>query len=267
MQTSRIRLIAISGATLALVIASTASVAAHPGGQDDQRGFGRASEGRMEHGKSMQGRSQDGGRAMFDKRAEMGAALGGAMRAEMGGAMADAMRGFMRGDMADAMRGGMGGAMRGGFQDRMDQFVRTETTFEAEDGLVTKRVDHGTVDSASEAGLDYSLSTGETASVVTDEDTSVITVSEQTVEVGRRGFNRDRMVSEEIALTDIESGAEIAVWAESQEDGTFLAQRIVVHPAADADVEEMTDEAGATDAAIPDAEIGDDSAIAPVTDA
>jgi len=255
MQTSRIRLIAISGATLALVIASTASVAAHPGGQDDQRGFGRASEGRMEHGKSMQGRSQDGGRAMFGK------------RAEMGGAMGDAMRGFMRGDMADAMRGGMGGAMRGGFQDRMDQFVRTETTFEAEDGLVTKRVDHGTVDSASEAGLDYSLSTGETASVVTDEDTSVITFSEQTVEVGRRGFNRDRMVPEEINLADIESGAEIAVWAESQEDGTFLAQRIVVHPAADADVEEATDEAEATDAAIPDAEIGDDSAIAPVTDA
>jgi hypothetical protein len=255
MQTSRIRLIAISGATLALVIASTATVAAHPGDQDDQRGFGRASEGRMEHGKGMQGQFRDGGKAMFGEGAEM----------------RDGMRGFMRGDMADAMRGamrgGIGGAIRGEFQDRMDQFVRTETTYEAEDGLVTKRVDHGTVDSASEAGLDYSISTGETASVVTDEDTSVITFSEQTVEIGRRGFSRDRMVPEEITLADIESGAEIAVWAESQEDGTFLAQRIVVHPAIDADVEEMTDDVEATDAATPDAEISDDSAVAPATDA
>jgi hypothetical protein len=140
--------------------------------------------------------------------------------------------------------------------------VRRETTFEAEAGLVTRRVDNGTVSSAAGGSLDYSLATGESATVTTDDDTSVIAYSEQTVEIGRRGFSRDRLVPEEIELADIESDAEIVVWAESQDDGTFLAQRIVVQPAAEADTEEMTDDVGATDA-----EAADDSAIAPATDA
>jgi hypothetical protein len=215
MQTSKTRLMAISGATLALVIASTAAVAAHPGDQREQRGFGKANQGQLERGKAMFGQ-----------------------------------------------RGDMRGALRGAMRDRVDQFVRTETTYEAEDGLVTRRVDNGTVQSAGDAALDYSLSTGESASVAIDEDTSVIAFSEQTVEVGRRGFSRERMVPEEIVLADIESGAEIVVWAESQDDGTFLAQRIVVQPAADDDAAEVPDEAGAVDAGA-----SDDSAIAPVTDA
>lgn len=213
MQTSKTRLMVISGATLALVIASTAAVAAHPGDQRGERGFGKASPGQMERGDAMFGQ-----------------------------------------------RGGMRGGLRGAMRDRADQLVRTETTYEAEDGLVTRRIDSGTLESASDAGLDYSLSTGESASVITDEDTMVVALSEQTVEVGRRGFSRDRLVPEEIALADIESGAEIRVWAESQDDGTFLAQRIVVQPVAEA--EDATDEAGAADAAA-----SEDAAIAPVTDA
>jgi len=215
MQTSKTRLMAISGATLALIVAGTAAVSAHPdrGDRGDQRG----GKGR----------------------------IGAGFRQQLGsGALRD--RAFDR------------------IGAKVDSFIRTETTFEDDDGLVTKRVDNGTVSGASDAALEYTLATGETASVSTDDDTQVVAFSEQTVEVGRRGISRERMVPEQVALADIEAGSEVVVWSESQDDGSFLAGRIVVQPVLDEDSDEMTD--AATTDETEDAAV-DDSAAAPATDA
>ncbi len=70
MKNNRIRLAAISGATLALAVAGTAGVAAH-GPRDDDRGFGPGMGGRIERGM-----------------ADMGF-MGGPMRGQMGAAFND----------------------------------------------------------------------------------------------------------------------------------------------------------------------------------
>jgi hypothetical protein len=199
MNDQRRRLLAISGATFALIVAGTAAVSAHPG--EDEWGMGPGF-----------GRDHMGGR-------------------------------FQQGDVPGLGRGGWMG--RGGMGlglDDVDAFVRRETTLDlGEDGIVTQRVDHGTVASVAEAGLTYALATGEEASITTDADTQVIALSEPATD-DMRPFGRGmRMTVEEVALADVAAGSEVVVWAQSQEDGTFLAQRIVIHAAAD--------EAAATDAA------------------
>jgi len=151
--------------------------------------------------------------------------------------------------------------LRGAINDRLDSFVRRETTLVADTGVVTRRIDNGTATASADDSLDYSLANGESASVTTDEETRVMAVSEQTGEVGRRGHARTRLVPVEISLADIEAGSEIIVWAESQEDGSFLAQRIVVRPDMDADTDD------AAGAATDDAAGADDAAAVPVTDA
>ncbi len=138
--------------------------------------------------------------------------------------------------------------------------MRRETTVQLEDGVVTRRVDNGTVSATSDTSLDYALATGESASVTTDEDTQVVAFTEQTVE--RRGHTRTRLAPEEVALADIESGSQVVVWAQSQDDGTFLAQRIVIRPMLD----EATDAAD-IDSADVDAAVVDDALFAPVTEA
>jgi hypothetical protein len=184
MQASRKRWITAGAASLALVVAGAASVAAHPGGGDDGPfGFG-------------------GG--LFRQRLE-----------------------------------------RGGRFLASDGFVRSETTYQAKDGTVTtQRVDNGTVSAVSESSLDYTLATGETVTVTIGEDTEVVAFTTETVDFGR-GFHRDRLVGESIAVTDIVAGSEVAVAAESQADGTFLAGRIIVQPTEDEAAAE--DDAGTED--------------------
>jgi hypothetical protein len=218
MQTSKTRLMAITGATLALVVGTTAAVSAAPGDRFEEDSFRKGRIGAEHKQRFSEGRR------------------GGGMLA----------RGAMRGH---AMRG-IGGMV--------DDFVRTETTLQTDDGLITKRVDNGTVSSAADAGLEYTLSTGDSATVTTDEDTKVVAFSEQTVEVGRRGLSRERMVPEEVAIGDIEAGSEVIVWAESADDGTFIAQRIVVQP----DLDEATDteaDAADTDAAAAEEAVATDA--------
>jgi len=202
---------AISGATLALIVAGTAAVSAHPGDRGDQRDSGKGQAG---------AHAQRGGKGMFGQ----------------------------RGDFR-SKRGDLRGQVRQGLADRLDQFVRRETTMEVEDGVLTHRVDNGSAASASEAGLEYTLATGETASVSVDADTNVIAFSEQTVE--RRGRSRERLVPQEIALADIEAGSDVVVWAQSTDGNDFLAQRIVVRPMAD-EASDASD-AGETEAATDDA--------------
>lgn len=204
MKTSRIRLLAISGATMALIVAGTASVAAHPGNRDDRPGLGQ-------------------------------------------GRMSGPGQGY-----------GLPGEAWGGLGGRLgmvaDSFVRHETTWQTDDGLVTQRTDNGTVASVATATLEYTLATGETASVSTDDDTEVIAFGEETVEFGRRGFSRQRLMPESIELADISAGSEVVVWAASQADGTFLAQRIVIQPLADeadeANAEAETEVEASEDAAV-----------------
>jgi hypothetical protein len=197
MQTSRTRLALTSVATLALVMAGTAAVSAHP--RDGEDPFGGRGQGRM-------------GPGMDD--------TGGLDLGRMGPGMDD-MGGL-----------GLGLGRLGGLFDEDGDLVRQETVYQTAEGTVTQRVDLGTVTTTGEASLDYSLATGEAASVTTDDATQVISFSTESVDLGR--FERQRMAAEEVALADIPAGAEVVVWAGSQADGTYLAQRIVVRPVADA---------------------------------
>ena len=211
MQTSRIRLLAVSAATLALIAAGTASVAAHPGDRDEDFGFGRG--------------------GMFSERLEL--------------------------------RGMLGGAIGG-----WDGLVRTETTYQTDDGLVTRRVDNGTLTATADASIAYTLATGETATVSTDDETEVIAFSTESVDFGR-GFSRERMVGESIAIADIAADSQIVVWAQAQEDGSFLAQRIVVQPAAEEAEDDTTtpDDTTADDAADVAPAASPDAAASPASDA
>jgi hypothetical protein len=214
MQNHKTRLTVIAGATMALVIASTAAVAA-AGPRDDDRGFGP--------GKGRIG-AQQGMKAM--------PRLGG-------------MRGFA------------------------EDFERKETIIQTADGTTARRVEQGVVDSAADAALSFTLGSGEAVTVIIDEDTQAVALEEQTVT--RRGWNRERLVPTEIEVAAIEAGAEIVVWSDSEDDGDFVASRIVVRPAVEADEDaEAADETEAeAEASAADAETSAETPVedAPVTDA
>lgn len=181
----------VTSATLALVVASTAVVAAHPGDRGDHRDRG----------------------------------FGGPRMERFGGSLRD--------------------AVRAGLHGRLDAFIRQETTFErGEDGIVTRRVDNGTVDAVTEGTLDYSLATGEAASVTIDEETQALTFTETAFGEGRRGFRGRRMMATLIEPAAVEAGSHVVVWSEAGEDGTFVAHRIVVQPEVEATTDADHGEAG-----------------------
>jgi hypothetical protein len=187
------RLMAVSGATLALIVAGTVAVAAHPG--------------------------DGGGR---------GGGFGG-----------------------DGFFGDRGG-LRMGIAGGLDGFERREVTVQTTDGTTSQRVEQGIATSVSDAGLEFTLDSGETVTVTIDDGTQAIELSEQTVE-GRRGFARERMMPSEIELDAIEAGDEVVVWSNSEDGADYIAQRIVVQPVeADASTEAAEDAAAgdipATDA-------------------
>ena len=178
MNNHKTRLMAISGAALALVIASTASVAA-AGPRDDERGMGFRGE-QMHAG--------------------------------------------------DWLGAGPMPGMRGGFRGAVPDFERQETTIQTADGVTAYRVEQGVVDEASDAALSFSLGSGESVTVTIDENTSIVAMEQQTVERGR--WNRERMVPTAVAATDIQAGADVIVWSGSEDGSDFVAQRIVIEPAA-----------------------------------
>jgi hypothetical protein len=206
MRTHGNRLLAVSAATLALVVAGAAVVTAHH--DERERGFGI-------RGGPLWG---------LEGRGDLGLGLGIRLRGLAGGAF--------------------------------DDFVRSETTIMADEGPLTQRVDQGTVSSVSEGSIDYTLATDEAASAATDEDTQVIAFTAQTVERGGlfgNGFSRERLVAEPIEMADIAAGSSVVVWATSQDDGSFLAQRIIVQPT----VDETT-----SDEVAPESEASDEAATA-----
>ena len=165
---------------------------------------------------------------------------------QMGGPGWDDMGGPGQGGL---MRGPMGGM----FDEALDGFVRHETIYQTADGVVTRRTDMGTVASTGETSLEYTLATGETASVTTDDATEILSVGTQTVELGNSGRMRERWVPETVALADLAADTNVVVWAESQADGSFLAQRILVRPVADATVDDTTVDGSTDDATAGDA--------------
>jgi hypothetical protein len=199
MDKNKTRLTAVVGTTMALVIAGTAAVSAHPGERGDRgdRGAGMA------------------GMAMGAKQGAPG------MGARQGG---PGMRGLD------------------------DDFERRETTVQTADGVSIQRVEQGVVDSASDTGLEFSLASGESVTVTFDDDTQLVAFEEQEL-TDRRGRSRNRVAPTEIEASDLAAGTEIVVWS-SADDGTdFMADRVVVEPAAEAAAD-----AEATDAEDADAE-------------
>jgi hypothetical protein len=209
MSTTRIRLIGVTAAALALVAGAGAAVSAQPGLDASFQG-----------GTSLELREPRG--------------MGGPFR---GGG------------------GGFGG-LRGGLLDRFDALVRQETTYQTDDGLVTRRVDNGTLVAIDSGSVEYSLADGQTASATIDDDTEVIAFEEETVEFGRRGLTRQRLAAQEVEASSIAVGSEVLVWSESTSDGTFVAQRLVVQPevaAADdtaAEAAESEDATGSEEVAV-----------------
>jgi hypothetical protein len=192
------RLAAISAATMALVLAGSAAVSAHPNDREDAMGNGLG--------------------------------LG-----RMGGLGWDDMGGF-------GEQGGRRGPLGGMFDEATDSFIRHETVYQTEDGTVTRRTDQGVVAGTADASLEYTLVTGASVAVTTDDATEIVSLGSETVELGRSGRMRERLVPESITLADLTAGSQVVVWAESQADGTFLAERIVLRPADEADDALGTDE-------------------------
>jgi hypothetical protein len=160
-----------------------------------------------------------------------------------------------RGIMRDALGPGFpgfGGRLGGGLGFGIDGVVRSETTGDlGQAGFRTRRIAVGTVTSASDTELAYTLATGESATVGADEDTEVLAVSRD-AEDGGDGPLRRRMVSlDEIALAEVPADADVIVWSEAGDEGTFVAQRVIVRPSADATA--AADDGAADDGAADDA--------------
>jgi hypothetical protein len=148
-----------------------------------------------------------------------------------------------RGGMGDrGFGGGFGESDRGqAMLDEQRQLVRQELIVDlgTDGGIVTKRIEHGTVSAAADGSLTITLATGESVSVTTDADTKV-----QAIDLTERPFRTDA------AIADVTVGSEVMVWSQSQEDGSFLASRVEILPAADATT---TDDGTTTPEASPEA--------------
>lgn len=228
---NKTRLIAISGATLALVVASTAAVSAHPGGGDGRgQGFGSRAGAKAS--------GQDFG------------GMRGKARARTNGQGFAGLRG-----MKDQLRAGMADRVRG----QIDDFERRETTLQTADGTTVMRVEHGVLDSASDSAVTFTVG-DEIVTVTIDDDTTAVAFSEQEVET-RRGLSRTRVVPAEVAVADLEVGTDVVIWSDAEDGGDFVASRIVVHPAMDEATEDATEEAADVETAT------DESAALPLLDA
>lgn len=193
MRTHRNRLLAASAATLALIVAGTAAVSAHP--RDDDRGF---------RGERMRDRIES---------------------------MRDAM----------GVRAGLGAAIRGDLED----FERREVTTQTADGIDARRVEQGVVERVGDGELTFSLGSGETVTVVVDDDTQAVAFEEQEFTT-RRGWSRTRLAPTPVETADIAVGAGVLVWSDADDGSDFVASRIVIQPA-ETDEDEMTDENAAAE--------------------
>jgi len=141
------------------------------------------------------------------------------------------------------MAGARGGERgMGGRRGELEDFERRETTVQTAEGVTTRRVEQGAVDSTAADALTFSLSSGESVTVTIDDDTQLLAFEEQ--EVNLRGRSKMRMAPTEVEADAIEAGTEVVVWSDSGDGADFVASRIVVQPA---EVEDEVDEAEAAD--------------------
>jgi hypothetical protein len=164
----------------------------------------------------------------------------------------------------DEMRGSGGWGMRpgshgmrgdfGGLRGLDSDVERTERTVQTADGTTSTRVEQGVADSASDTSLSFSLGSGESVTVVIDEDTQIYALEESEF-TSRRGGTFTRLVPTEVAAADITAGADVVVWSDSEDGADFVASRVVIEPAAtaedttdaDASAEPATDDAAAVE--------------------
>ena len=158
--------------------------------------------------------------------------------------------------------GGMGmGDMRvgpafGGMRGLDADWERAERTIQTSDGTSSVRLEQGVVDSAAANSLTFSLASGEAVTVAIDDDTRSLAYEEQEF-TSRRGWTHSRLAPTEIEITEIEAGAEIVVWSDSEDDADFVASRVVVKPA---DTELTEDTEAAEDTGTADSEAVPDTA-------
>jgi hypothetical protein len=171
-------------------------------------------------------------------------------------ALASAHRGW-DGERGWSGRGGSGALTPGHFgsmplRTRLDTLVRVESTFDLPDqGIVVHRHERGTVTAPGVTSLTFTLATDEVVSVSADTDTIVVGMTDDT---GMRHFRRG---FETLTLGDITAGDEVVVASVRQEDGTFLARRVIVLPTAQAATDGLLEapadeQAPVTEAATPE---------------
>jgi hypothetical protein len=117
---------------------------------------------------------------------------------------------------------GLGGGLRGAVLERYDGLVsQTVVRVDADGNILTDKVEHGTVSAVADGSITIDLATGESVTIATDANTAAFSWD-----------TSGRPLRSEIAVADVAVGADVMVWSESQDDGSFLAQRVAVLPAA-----------------------------------
>ena len=132
---------------------------------------------------------------------------------------------------------GMGGGLRGAVLERYDGLVsQTVVRVDADGNVLTDKVEHGTVSAVADGSITIALATGESVTIATDANTAAFSWD-----------TSGRPLRSEIAVADVAVGADVMVWSESQDDGSFLAQRVAVLPEAAA-TDTTTDDGTTPDA-------------------
>lgn len=208
MSTNRKRFAAVTGTALALVISGASIVSAQTDTTTPQQ-------------VPLQGEQSIGGGQGFDDQDGMTHGMGG--------------RGGDRGGFGGrGMGGDLGGAVIGRFEDIVSQTV---VRLDADGNVLTDKVEHGTVSAVADGSITIDLATGESVTIATDANTSAYSWD-----------TTGRPARSEIAVADVAVGADVMVWSESQDDGSFLAQRVAVLPVAT-----TTDDGTTDDGTTPDA--------------
>lgn len=225
MDTHRTRLTIVAGSALALVIVGTGMVSAQSSSPSPDTTSPQATTVPLKGGPGMMN-GQGNGQDMH------GRGWGDQGRGDRGGRMDP--RGMGRSGHDDGQGYGQGFG-RGGADDQglgmgrgfdlvqgLDDLVSQEIVrLDADGNVLTERLQHGTVTTNADGSLTISLATGDTATVTTDANTQAY------------GWDTtSRPMRSEVAVADIAAGADVLVWSQSQSDGSFLASRITILPAA-----------------------------------
>jgi hypothetical protein len=123
-------------------------------------------------------------------------------------------------------RGGRGGDFGYGFgnYDQVRQLVREEITVDlgTSGGIVTRRLEHGTVTASSATSVTISLANGQSSTIALDGNTNIAKAPDYSTRT--RGSSA--------TAADVTVGSEVVVASKSQSDGSYLASGVWILPAA-----------------------------------